>query len=239
MKITLSEIKTFVFGRYGSLLLALVVLMLLQPSVETTLGKYLLEATFIIVLISGLRAIEIEKGLFRFEIFLLLISLGLNVAGGLSDNNFLFFLGIAGRTLFMLIIALVILVDLFRGRKVCGDTLAGAICVYLMLAVIWGYFYLLVEVLVPGSFSFTQGQARMQLWISREFFPFFYFSMVTLTTVGYGDMSPVTTEAQSLATFEALIGQVYLTILVARLVGMYLVTQQDSPEGGPDDDDPT
>ena len=66
----------------------------------------------------------------------------------------------------------------------------------------------------------------MQLWISQEFFPFFYFSMVTITTVGYGDMAPVSTEAQTFATIEALIGQIYLTILVARLVGMYMFNQQ-------------
>ena len=53
----------------------------------------------------------------------------------------------------------------------------------------------------------------------------FYFTVTTITTVGYGDMSPVTTEAQTFATLEAIIGQVYLTILVARLVGMYLVNQ--------------
>ena len=67
----------------------------------------------------------------------------------------------------------------------------------------------------------------MHLWISRDFFPFFYFSLVTITTVGYGDASPVSAEAQTFATAEALIGQVYLTILVARLVGMYLMNQQN------------
>ena len=142
----------------------------------------------------------------------------------------LFAFSIAGRILFMVLVALTILFDLFRGRQVSGDTLAGAVCVYLMIALIWGFGFLLIEFLVPGSFSFTQGHARMQLWISREFFPFFYFSLVTMTTVGYGDMSPVTTAAQSFATMEALIGQIYLTILVARLVGMYLVHQQDSKE---------
>ena len=85
---------------------------------------------------------------------------------------------------------------------------------------------MLVEFMSPESFSFTQGQERTQLWLARDFFPFFYFSLVTMTTVGYGDMSPVSTAAQSFATMEALIGQVYLTILVARLVGMYQMNQE-------------
>jgi hypothetical protein len=218
-------IKTFFFGRYGSLLTALILLMVMQPTVDTQLGKYLLEMLFVIVLFTGLRAIEIKKSLLGFEMLLLLVSLVLNVMGAVTGNEALFFIGIACRVIFMILVALTILIDLFRGQKVSGDTLAGAVCVYLLLAVIWGNIFLLIEVMVPGSFSFTQGQARMDLWLSQEFFPFFYFSLVTITTVGYGDMSPVTTEAQTFATLEAIIGQVYLTILVARLVGMYLVNQ--------------
>jgi hypothetical protein len=226
MNVPAFGIKTFIFGRYGSLLIALILLMVMQPTVDTQLGKYLLETMFVIVLFTGLRAIEIKKSLLGFEVLLLLVSLVLNIMGAVTGNEVLFFIGIACRVIFMILVALIILIDLFRGREVSGDTLAGSVCVYLLLAVIWGYIFLLIEVIVPGSFSFTQGQARMHLWLSREFFPFFYFSLVTITTVGYGDMSPVTTEAQTFATFEAIIGQVYLTILVARLVGMYLVNQQ-------------
>ena len=230
MNIQALGIKNFIFGRYGCLLLALVMLMLMQVTVDTTVGKYLLEATFIAVLLTGLRAIETQKGLLGFEVILLLIGVVLSIAGTVTNNTPLFFIGNTCRVVFMIMVAVTILIDLFRGRKVSGDTLAGAVCVYLLIAVIWGYFYLLIEVIVPGSFSFTQGHARMQLWLSQEFFPFFYFSMVTITTVGYGDMSPVSSEAQTFATIEALIGQIYLTILVARLVGMYMVHQQSDNE---------
>jgi len=226
MNIQVPGIKNFFFGRYGSLLLALVMLMLMQLTVDTTVGKYLLEAIFIAVLIAGLRAIETQKGLLGFEVLLLLVGVVLSIAGTVLNNTPLFFVGNTCRVIFMIMVALTILSDLFRGRRVSGDTLAGAVCVYLLIAVIWGYFFLLIEIIVPGSFSFTQGHARMHLWISQEFFPFFYFSMVTITTVGYGDMAPVSTEAQTFATIEALIGQIYLTILVARLVGMYMFNQQ-------------
>lgn len=225
MKYYTFGIKTFVLGRYGSLLVALILLMVMQPTVDSQFGKYLLETMFVVVLLTGLRVLEIKKSLFGFEVLLLLVSLVLNAVGGFTGNEAVFFIGIACRVIFMILVSLIILIDLFRGREVSGDTLAGSVCLYLMLAVIWGYIFLLIEFMVPGSFSFTQGQERMALWLSQEFFPFFYFSLVTITTVGYGDMSPVTTEAQTFATLEAIIGQVYLTILVARLVGMYLVNQ--------------
>jgi hypothetical protein len=230
VKIKVPRLKNFLFGRYGSLLIVLLVLLLLQPTVDTLVGKYLLEALFIAALFAGLRAIEIKKGLFRFEITLLLASLLLSFTGTLLDKELLFFLGIAGRATFLLLVAVTILLDLFRARKVCDDTLAGAVCVYLLIAFIWAYCFLLIEFMVPGSFSFTQGESRLQLWVAREFYPFFYLSMVTMTTVGYGDMAPVTTEARTFATLEALVGQVYLTILVARLVGMHLLHKQSPAE---------
>jgi hypothetical protein len=230
MKFHALELKIFVFGRYGSLLIALLLLMLLQPIVDTNLGKYLLEALFIATLLAGLRAIKVKKELLRFEVILLAVSLALSIAGTIPGYEALYFIGIAGRALFMILVAVTILFDLFRSPKVTGDSLAGAVCIYLMIALIWGHLFLLVEFLVPGSFSFTHGDKAMALWLAREFYPFYYFSLITMTTVGFGDMLPLTTAARTLTTLEAIIGQVYLTILVARLVGMYLVGQQKSEE---------
>ncbi len=226
MKIHIPMYKTLIFGRYGSLLMALLFLILLQPTVDTAIGKGLIEALFIAILIAGLRAIGVNKGLFRFEVVLLTASLALNIAGAIPGYETLFFVGIAGRTLFMILVTLTILSDLFRSQEVSGDSLAGAVCIYLLIGLIWGYFFLLIEILVPGSFSFTQGNQAMAIWLSKEFYPFFYYSLITMTTVGFGDMLPLTTAARTLTTLEAIIGQVYLTILVARLVGMYLLHQQ-------------
>jgi voltage-gated potassium channel len=226
MKTSLSGLRKFIFGSYGGLLLALFFLILLQPVVNTLAGKYFVEFVFIVVLFTGLRAIEIRKSLLRFEGLLLLASLACYFAGTLLGDETFFILGLAGRVLFMILVALTILIDLFRAHKVSSDTLAGAVCVYLLIALVFGQCFLLIEFLVPESFSFTLDHGRMHLWLAREFFPFFYFSMVTMTTIGYGDMVPVSTAARTLATMEGVLGQVYLTILVARLVGMYLIHQQ-------------
>jgi hypothetical protein len=227
MKLYVPGIKTFILGRYGSLLLILFCLIIFQPFIETMIGKILIELLFIAALIAGLRAIDIKQGLFRFELFLLIASLVCGVSGTFFDNTLLFGLGLAGESLFLFLVAVTILFDLFRSKRVTGDTLAGAVCVYLLIGLIWSYLYLLIEIAVPGSFTFTQGDARLQLWVSKEFYSFFYFSLVTMTTVGYGDLSPVSTGARTLATMEGILGQVYLTILVARLVGMHLLHQQE------------
>jgi len=230
MKLYVPGIKTFILGRYGSLLLTLACLIIFQPFVVTAVGKFLLEMLFIAALFAGLRAIEIKRGLLRFEVVLLVTSLVLGFAGSLLNYTFLFGLGLVGESLFLSIVAIAILFDLFQSKKVSGDTMAGAVCVYLLIALIFSYLYVLVEICSPGSFSFTQGQARMHLWLSKEFYSFFYFSLITMTTVGYGDVTPISKAARTCASLEAILGQVYLTILVARLVGMHLLHQQEKGE---------
>jgi voltage-gated potassium channel Kch len=79
----------------------------------------------------------------------------------------------------------------------------------------------MLETLQPGSFSFGTADQSTRL-------PFTYFSLVTLTTVGYGDVLPVSAGARALANLEALVGQIYMTVLVARLVGMQMSQPQSS-----------
>lgn len=226
MKLYVPGIKTFILGRYSSLLLVLACLIIFQPVVNTVAGRLLLEALFIGALLAGLRAVEIKRNLLRFEVLLMLISVACVFSGSLLHHEELFSLGVAGQSIFLALVALTILFDLFKAREVNGDVLAGAVCVYLLIGLIWSYLFLLVEIYSPGSFNFTQGDARLQLWIAKEFYPFFYLSLVTMTTIGYGDMTPVSTAARTLASVEGIIGQVYLTILVARLVGMHLLSQE-------------
>jgi voltage-gated potassium channel len=97
----------------------------------------------------------------------------------------------------------------------------AAICVYLLIGVVWQYFYILVNNFIPESFA----NPRL------AYGDFLYFSFVTLTTLGYGDITPLNGPAQALAYTEAILGQLYLTILVARLVGLYITyTTLEGPE---------
>lgn len=116
---------------------------------------------------------------------------------------------------FFAFVTSLVLQDVFLSVTVTAKTIMGAICAYILLGMLWGYLYSLVEAIQPGSFSTDVQDTGL---IGR----FVYFSMVTLTTLGYGDITPVSAAARGLAVVEATLGQVYLTVLVARLVGIHL-----------------
>ena len=97
----------------------------------------------------------------------------------------------------------------------------GAVCVYLLLAVMWAFFYYAIEVLAPGAilvraqpFSGTGALPAAD----SEGIKMLYISMATITTLGNSDI-PVTFLARQIATIEAITGQLYLAVLIARLVG--------------------
>ena len=116
----------------------------------------------------------------------------------------------------------VILRRIFERKVVGGDDVIGAICGYLLAGIAWGSLYLLVELLVPGSFSVQQAIAgRLGGWYARQSV-FDYYSLMTLTTLGYGDITPIRPPATSLTWMEAVFGQFYIAVIVAQLVGLRL-----------------
>jgi voltage-gated potassium channel len=116
--------------------------------------------------------------------------------------------------------ALTILSSIFRRKEVNADAVVGAVCGYLLAGAAFGNLYTSIELLHPGSFNINSGiGVELDNWHSRRFL-FGYFSLVTLTSMGYGDITPVAPVAASLTWIEAVFGQFYLAVVVAQLVGM-------------------
>jgi len=113
-----------------------------------------------------------------------------------------------------------------RTGQVTNDKIYGAICIYLLLGILWGYAYCILEIAQPGSFSFPERTSPVELVEQNDFraleYDLSYYSYVTLTTLGYGDITPVTRRARQLSWMEALIGQLFIAITIARLVGSEL-----------------
>lgn len=118
---------------------------------------------------------------------------------------------------------------LFSVKKADYETINAALCVYLLMGVLWSVAYSMVDVLIPGSFSYPLTPVdtdAMRIGGEHSIMPLYY-SFVTMTTLGYGDVVPVGAMARVLAIAQAVIGQVYLVVLVARLVGLQVSAPAD------------
>jgi hypothetical protein len=128
--------------------------------------------------------------------------------------------------------AALIVASLFRRQALSLDSVFGAICGYLLLGMAWGVLYSMLDAAWPGSFEVGSRLAE-QVRAEHSRVPLFtYYSFVTLTTVGYGDVTPVSTPARTCAWLEALTGQFYLAVLVAGLVGALLSKKSEASDAG-------
>lgn len=127
------------------------------------------------------------------------------------------FSGPVAAILFFAFASYVLLRDVVRATDVTGDTIAAALCVYVLLGILWAFAYSAIEVAAPGSFAFPARAATDEPLVTS----LVYFSFVTLTTLGYGDITPVASPARILAALQAIVGQFYVAVLVARLVGIH------------------
>ena len=143
------------------------------------------------------------------------VSLWANVFG---DFRWLQITGHLCGIAFFAFIIVAVLRFILSQDEITGDLIAGAAVVYLFIAALWAFAYRLIEMIHPGSFSVPQVQVQ-NLGPSVNYM---YYSLVTLTTLGYGDITPSTSVAKVCSSLEALIGQLYLVITVAWLVGIHV-----------------
>jgi hypothetical protein len=110
-----------------------------------------------------------------------------------------------------------------RAPSVNVEVLCASISAFLMLGLLWTVAYWLVDQLDPGAFAFNTNEGRQSI----SGFNAFYFSFVTLSTVGYGDITPISKVARMLAAMEAMTGLLYVAVLIARLVALYSSPKSD------------
>jgi hypothetical protein len=121
--------------------------------------------------------------------------------------------------------------SVFKAKIITSDILCGAVSVYLLVGVLAGLLFVLIEYYAPGSFrvsNWTTDAVTQQASFIEDPGWLLYFSFVTLTTVGYGDVLPASAIARSASVLVAVIGQVLLMVQIARLVGMHVAQGTDS-----------
>jgi voltage-gated potassium channel len=200
--------------RFLILFIALLTLLLVTPLVQEFVGIHILwNIFFTAILLSGVHAISGKGRKFYIASLLALPMLVSVWYGYFAQNKYVEIVGNLFGLLFFAYIIVNILFYIYRQDEVTGDLIAGAAVVYLLMAIMMTIIFKILEITHPGSFSFPTTQINEQM-------RFLYFSLVTITTLGYGDIVPNTSLAGALATFEAVIGQLYLVTTVAWLVGV-------------------
>jgi hypothetical protein len=209
----------------SALLVALVVyVFVLQPIEETDLtGVFWVEILFALVLVAGVWAVWNGRG--PAVIFSATVGIAEVVrwyrwmapSAGLAP-----WVPLSSSVAIGLLMVLV-LTHVMSPGPVTRQRIEGAVAVYLLIGFMWAQVYDFLQVLIPGGFQFP---SRV-VGASARSWTLLYFSFITLTTLGYGDVLPVHPVARSLAMVEALVGQLYPAILIGGLVSLHISSKFD------------
>lgn len=214
--------------KFTALLAALVLFLAVNPFLaQAAAGEVLIFNTFVLlVLLANVYAATHRRLHLAAGALLALGAYLPLIAGDLADRQSLEAYAFACLGLLWLFSTGSILGHILTRRVVTVDTLAGAVCVYLQIGLVWSVAFVFVDAFVPGSFNFAAAAVTGPDSLRANYQDFVYFSFVTLTTAGYGDLLPVSAPARALAYLEAALGQIYLAVLVARLLGLHLAARQ-------------
>ena len=198
-------------------LIMIVVIVFILPPLGSLgiFGRFIFDIFFSLLLISGIASMSGRGKTFIIITGIAVIALVFRWTDSLIPSPTLYILNYIATITSVILFCMVILARVLKKGPITFHRIEGAIAVYLLLGLTWAHAFELVEYLNPGSFTgVLTGSGRFSSWT--------YFSFVTLATLGYGDISPVHPVARSLAVAEAITGQLYLAILIARLVSQEL-----------------
>lgn len=222
-------------GKYSQLMLALVLLGMLYTLMREPLGRVVWNISFWIVLLISIRTCKgIGERVIAWLLFALALGFGIpslylftqDQSQFLYDHSWLVLTLSAVHLAFFALVGRAVLADVLTGDRVGVQRMYGAACFYILIGLTWAHAFQLIAGFV-GIAGEAAGPVFIEngvpLSLAQDSMPtFLYFSFTTLTTLGYGDIYPVNHAARLCAGAEAIVGQLYLTILVARLVGLHI-----------------
>jgi len=215
----LYHVKGIVRGRFTYLLTFMFLTLLMFPFIEETpYGPAVMQILYSFMLMSALYAVVESGWVWRGGILLFVAAMVSHWWIILTFSPISVVTGIFSEIIFLCFIAVSLVTHVFGHERVTGNTIAGAICVFLLIGFIWMLACQAIYFFDPGAFS----NVATSSFSHSATMDLVYYSFATLTTLGYGDIAPISRPARMFAVTEALVGQIYLTVLVARLVSQYV-----------------
>ena len=206
--------------KYLYLLISILLLLLVYPFFDNTkFDETLLVVMILFVMLTAINAASYDKRKFIIACTLGAPWLVVSVIGIFSDIVRVDLADVVFGGAFFAYVTIVMFIHIFTVEEVTSDILFGSACVYLMIGLTWSIFYEILNFFDPISIHIP---SDLNIDGKTTWTDLLYYSFVTLTTLGYGDLAPVSKHARSLAIVETVVGQLYLTILVARLMGLHL-----------------
>jgi Ion channel len=194
------------------LLVSLLVLIILLPLLENSiLGSIVLLVLFAFILLFGVYAISYDIRNIAISLMLAVPTFIVVWTETFQSSQPLLIARYILSMLTILFILITILWKILSVEKVSIDEIYGAVCVYILIALVFSQVYSLLYVLSPNSFYFTYGDF--------SFSSILYFSFVALSSVGFGDIVAITPLARAVVTLELIAGVLFIAVLIARLIG--------------------
>jgi len=213
--------QSIVRDNFSWLLGALLLFLIAVPVAdEVDVGSPAVGAlSFSLLAVIGIWSLRGGGPLYRLGLFFVVAVIAINFVGLILHDSVHFgtFAAVFG---FLLVAIVFTLNRVVRGTEVSANRLIGAVCIYLMLGVIWAVVYTIIAMVDAQAFRGIQVPDEHG-WDSG----WLYFSFITMTSVGYGDVLPVSPIARTLAYLQAIFGQFYIAILVAGLVSAYITAR--------------
>jgi hypothetical protein len=213
-------------GLTGLLIFFLGYLIILFSLSDFGFGRLAARLLFSLIIVAGVLTIFKQRWLHGLAILLAVAILALTWVEEIRPGAALTTLNAGLSLIFMGFLLAMVAVQVYGEGPVTGHRIRGAIVVYLLLGGIWALLYQVVVLTIPHAFRLPEGLASDPDTLQRLFT---YFSFITLTTTGYGDITPVHPVARLLTMFEALVGQLYPAITLARLVSLAVMHQKEEP----------
>ena len=195
----------------------LIALLAIEPTIETVIPQSgTAQLAFTLTLVLGVWSLQDSRRWFRWGLVLTGVAVVTSGAYAYTRDpavqlaNLFVIAGFCAMTIVLALRQVV-----FAPGPVSVNRLTGALCIYLLLGTMWSILYAFIEFAVPNAFQYPVAQPTD---LTSDFL---YYSFVTLTTLGYGDITPVHPLARTFSYLEAVVGQLFLAVLVATLVGRF------------------
>lgn len=208
-------------GLTALLIFSLVYLFVVCALGDFSFGGLVARLVFCLIIVAGVVATFRQRWVRFFAIILAVAAITLTRMEHIHPERSLTILNSVIGMIFLFLLLATLIIPVFRTGVVTAHRIRGAIVVYLLMGGMWSFFYYIAALTIPHAFNWPEGLTAGNVQKVQQVLT--YFSFITLTTTGFGDVTPAIPLTRTLAMFEALAGQLYLVITLARLVSLAIV----------------